>query len=186
MKMKYISISIIVLIALMISGGSLAWFITDASAINQFKCGTVEVEVLEPGFADVTGVVVNTEYKKNVMVKSLGTKKTYVRVRLVPQWSDPSLPVSNVILNLADNSDWIKNDPDDGYYYFIYYLSRDQTTSKLLESITFKELGPEYEGKTFTLKVVAEGVQITHNAWKKVWRITDLPFIPDQPWISDS
>jgi predicted ribosomally synthesized peptide with SipW-like signal peptide len=181
MKKKLIVVSTILLVALLIAGGSMAWF-SDKSdeAVNEFKLGTVKVKVVEPGFEDLENVEA-TKYDKNVQVKSLGTKKTYVKVRLVPQWSNPSLPVSNVSLNLSNNGDWTTKQSD-GYYYFKYYLTEDQLTSLLLESVTFSNLGPEHEGQTFSLKVVAEGVQITHEGWKDVWGLSSLPFTPDQPW----
>lgn len=178
MKRRVIVVSTILLISIMIAGGSLAWFTSNSDeAVNQFQAGTVKVKVIEEGFEDLENVEATT-YNKNVRVKSLGTKKTYVRVRLVPEWSDPSLPVSNVELNLAGNSDWILH--TDGYYYFEYYLTENQITSPLLDSVTFTTLGQEYEGATFTLKVVSEGVQITNEAWKNVWGLTSLPFDPDQ------
>lgn len=179
MKKKGIVISTIVLLVLIL-GTSMAWFSNKAEARNEFKMGTVEVEVLEPDFENIENAKAGT-YDKEVMVISEGTKNTYVRVRLIPQWSDPSLPVSNVQLNLASNNDWV--DGKDGYYYFKYYLTKEnQQTSPLLESITIIELGSEYEGQTLTIKVVAEGVQITHEAWKDVWGIDTLPFDPSQAW----
>jgi predicted ribosomally synthesized peptide with SipW-like signal peptide len=180
MKKKLIVVSTILLVALLIAGGSMAWF-SDKSdeAVNEFKLGTVKVKVVEPGFEDLENVEA-TKYDKNVQVESLGTKKTYVRVRLVPQWSNSSLPVSNVQLNLASNNDWVHH--TDGYYYFKYYLTQNQLTSLLLKSVTFSNLGPEHEGQTFSLKVVAEGVQITHEAWQDVWGLSSLPFPADQPW----
>lgn len=171
MKKKLIAVSTIALIILIIAGGSMAWFMSDNNVDNLFKFGTIEVEVVEK-FEDINGAEVTT-YLKNVQVKSLGTKKTYVRVRLVPEWSDPSLPVSNVELNLANNSDWVYFE---GYYYYTDYLNQHDITSLLLESVTFTELGPEYEGAVFTLKVVAEGAQVTHDAWKDIWGIPSLPF----------
>ena len=178
MKRKGIVVSTIVLIVLIV-GVSSAWFLDSETKVNEFKMGTVEVEVLEPGFKDITGAEEET-YEKKVNVISKGTKSTYVRVRLIPEWSEPSLPVSNVVLNLAQNSDWV--DGGDGYYYFKYYLTQGQETSPLLESVTFTTLGPEYSDKTLTIKAVAEGVQITHEAWKDVWAIKSLPFEPEQPW----
>lgn len=175
---KKIVISTILLL-LLISSISYAWFTTSADIRNSFKAGTVEVKVLEPDWEDIEGAVVK-KYDKNVQVQSLGSKKTYVRVRLVPEWSNPSLPVSNVSLNLVNNGDWIPH--TDGYYYFKYYLTTNQITSLLLEGITFTELGPDYEGEVFTLKVVAEGVQISNDGWKQVWNLDSLPFTPDQPW----
>lgn len=179
MKKKWIGVSMIILIAIMTSGGSMAWFNSRTDAINEFKLGTVEVKVVEQGFTDISNAQA-TIYNKNVQVQSLGSKRTYVRVRLVPEWSNPSLSVSNVEMNLAGNSDWLLH--IDGYYYFKYYLTTGQITSLLLESVTFTELGEEYEGERFTLKVVAEGVQITHEAWKDVWGLSQLPFTADQPW----
>lgn len=180
MKKKTIVVSMILLAVMIIAGGSMAWLLSNpGEAVNQFEMGTVKVEVVEEGFTDISGAEAIT-YDKNVQVRSLGSKRTYVRVRLVPEWSNPSLPVSNVQLNLASNSDWMLH--TDGYYYFKYYLTENEITSLLLDSVTFTELGPEYEGATFTLKVVAEGVQITNEAWKDVWGLANLPFTPEQPW----
>ena len=181
MKKKIIAISMIFLAVLTVAGGSMAWLLSNpGEAVNQFEMGTVKVQVVEEGFTDINDAVA-TVYDKNVQVRSLGTKRTYTRVRLVAEWSEPSLPVSNVVLNLAANGDWTGKQAD-GYYYFKYYLKENEITSLLLDSVTFTELGSEYEGATFTLKVVAEGVQITHEAWKDVWGLTSLPFTPDQAW----
>ena len=54
--------------------GCFAWFISTESIANKFKMGTIKVEVLEPGFEDITDVSTGT-YTKNVQVASLGTKK---------------------------------------------------------------------------------------------------------------
>lgn len=179
MKKRIVVVSTILLISIMIAGSSMAWFTSSPEgAVNEFKIGTVKVKVVEPGFEDLENVQATT-YDKNVQVQSLGTKRTYVRVRLVPEWSDPSLSVSNVQLNL-NIGDWTTKQAD-GYYYFKYYLKENEMTSLLLNSVTFTDLDG-YEGQTFTLKVVAEGVQITHEAWKDVWNLGNLPFTPDQPW----
>lgn len=180
MKKKLILISIVLLIVTMVAGGSIAWFLSSpGEAVNKLKIGTVEVEIVEEGFTDINKVEATT-YDKNVQVRSLGTKGTYVRVRLVPEWSEPSLPVSNVQFNLGANTDWVLH--ADGYYYFKYFLKENEITSLLLNSVNFTELGPEYEDESFTLKVVTEGVQRTNGAWKDVWGLDNLPFTPDQPW----
>lgn len=179
MKSKRLAISTIILVILLVAGTTLSWFTTGDAKTNEFKMGTVKVKVIEEGFENIENATA-TKYDKNVQVQSLGTKRTYVRVRLIPEWSNPSLAVSNVQLNIANNGDWILH--TDGYYYFIYYLTQNQITSKLLESVTFTDLGPEYEGATFSLHVLAEGVQITHEAWKDVWGLTDLPFAVETAW----
>ncbi len=177
MKKKSIVISTILMV-LLISGISYAWFTSSTNIKNKFEMGTVEVRVVEPDWEDIENAVA-IKYDKNVRVESLGSKRTYVRVRLVPYWSDSSLSVSNVRLNLANNSDWKY---EDGYYYFKYYLNEGEVTSLLLDSIEFTELGPEYGGERFSLKVVAEGVQISNDGWKQVWGLSQLPFNPNQPW----
>lgn len=171
MKKRVIAISTIILIALVL-GTTSAWFLASESKANEFKMGTIEVEVLEPGFQDLTDVSAG-EYTKNVKVASRGTKRSYVRVALFPEWSEPSLPISNVQLNL-NLVDWV--DGGDGFYYYKYYLTENQETSLLLNSVTFSQLGPEYDGQTLTIKAMAEGVQITNNGWKEVWNKTSLPF----------
>lgn len=176
MRKKIIAVSTMLLIILATSI-TFAWFSSSEAITNKFNMGTIKVEVLEPGFQDLTNVDIGT-YTKNVQVASRGTKRTYVRVRLIPEWSDPSLPISNVQLNL-NLTDWI--DGQDGHYYYKYYLTKDQETSLLLQSVTFISLGPEYNGKTLTIKAVAEGAQITHDAWKDIWGINTLPFEGNVP-----
>lgn len=174
MKKRTIIISIVLLISLMVAGGSMAWFTSSPSkAVNNFKIGTVKVKVVEEGFQDLQNVSTKT-YNKNVQVQSLGSKRTYVRVRLVPEWSDPSLPVSNVQLNVNLNG-WTGKQAD-GYYYYKSYLAINEITEKLLDSVSFTSLPEEYSEATFTLKVVAEGVQTTHEAWKSAWGLSSLPF----------
>jgi len=178
MRMKKTGIAIIVLLCIA-SSVTYAWFTAGEAKENRFDMGTVNVEILEE-FEPIVGVMADVDYEKVVTVKSNGSKKSYVRVKIFPEWSEPSLPASNVQFNLAQNSDWVLH--SDGYYYFKYYLLQGQVTSALLNSISLTDLGPEYAGKTLNVKVLAEGVQTTHDAWKEVWGLTELPFEPDAPW----
>ncbi|NLN40395.1 MAG: hypothetical protein GX160_00075 [Clostridiales bacterium] len=178
MKKKYILISAVLLIALLVSGGTMAWFTHNGSVSHEYRMGTVQVEVLRSEDEDMTEVEEGTEYKQNIVVKSLGSKKTYVRVRLIPQWSDPNIPIPDVRLEVVD-SKW--NESNDRYFYYSKYLTpAEDETDPLIVKITFNQL--EYEDKTseFTLKVVAEGVQIADEAWQKVWGIDQLPFNTNQ------
>lgn len=179
MKKKTILISLL-LVACFAMGATYAWFTYAEAKENIFAMGTVEVEVVET-FEEVGNAQVGSSYSKSVQVISHGSKKTYVRVMLLPEWSNPSLPVSNVVLELADNEDWVLH--TDGYYYFQYYLTAGQSSSPLLASVSFTALGPEYTGKFLTIKVVAEGVQTTHDAWKEVWGLDTLPFTQDKPYV---
>lgn len=147
----------------------MAWFTSEAtgSTIN-IQLGIVDVEAKQNAFNDIT-------------VKSLGTSDTYVRARLIPQWTNPNLSVNNIIFNF-NTRDWIAG--DDGYYYFKYFLKEGEETSSLLKHIIVDDLAltSEYEGESLNLKVVAEGVQTAHEFWRELWEIDDLPFTPENPW----
>ncbi len=157
MKNKLIIFSVIILVSIMIAGGTMAWFTSSPEAsFSNFDIGIVEVEVVNNGLEDIK-------------VKNIGTTESYIRVRFIPQWSNPNLSISNIIINCSN--DWTEKD---GYYYYSQPLKQNELTSNI--SIEIDDYSPEYEGATFKIKIVAEGVQSTYNAWKNVWSINSLTF----------
>ena len=161
MKNKLIVFSTILVLSMLVAGGTFSWFTSSPEAsLTNITLGTVEVEVI-------------SESISNMRVKSSGTSENYIRVRLVPSWSNSNLSVDNVTIE-TDNS-WVEYK---GYYYYSYSLLENEETTDLIQGINidYTSLPPEYEGATFTLKIVAEGVQTAHEAWKDVWNITSLPF----------
>ena len=60
MKKKYVFILTIVLISLLATSGSLAWFSANKEATNEFKMGTVGVEVVENSFKNITDVKIQS------------------------------------------------------------------------------------------------------------------------------
>lgn len=227
MKRKFIFLSTLILLSLLVAGGTMAWFTdkksteirlivkytsevsdipqvaddSEESAVKADSLGEsavkaddpeepsmkadglegkglkakaleepiVKVGVLEPGENKITGVEADQTYKKDISVINLGSEDAYIRVRIIPQWDNPSLPVSNVVLDLADNPGWVNRADKDGYYYYKSPLGADETTTRLVISIKFEELGSEYAGETLTLKVAAEGIQGIDETWDKVW-----------------
>ncbi len=160
MKNRLIIFSAILLISIMVAGGTFSWLISNPEASStDLEMGVVRVEVIEND-PDSIGVV------------NAGTSDCYLRVLLIPQWSDRSLSVSNVEIDINDTY-WIEKE---GYFYYKESLGVGETTANLIENIDFAELTPEYEGAELTLKVVAEGVQSANEAWKEVWSIDSLPF----------
>lgn len=155
MKNKLIIFLSILLVSIMVAGGTFAWFTSSPEASEtKAQMGIVKVNVIEKGL-------------ENIKIKNDGTSDCYIRVRLVPQWSDPSLSISDV--NISIGGDWKK---EKDYYYYKKVLKEGEVTKDLIKSIDFSTI----EGATFTLKVVAEGVQTTYQAWKDVWSIDKLPF----------
>lgn len=176
------------LAALMVVGGTLAWFTSDAKVTNTFKAGTVEIEIMEgeqeknisnwnPGDT--------TDY--DVWFKSNGSKDTYLRVKLTPVWvKDKDEPVetvdeeeintNNVELILANawKEKWVF---DNGWYYYKEILEQNQETSLLLDKVHLKgeETGNEYQGLTLKIEVEADAVQASNDAYKDAWGINSLP-----------
>ena len=99
MRMKKTGIAIIMLLCIA-SSVTYAWFTAGEAKENRFDMGTVSVEILEE-FEPIVDVMADVDYEKVVKVKSNGSKKSYVRVKIFPEWSEPSLPVSNVEFNLC-------------------------------------------------------------------------------------
>ncbi|WP_130806324.1 BsaA family SipW-dependent biofilm matrix protein [Senegalia massiliensis] len=173
MKKRLIITLSLVAIAILAIGGTMAWFTSTPEAIdNTFKAGTVDIEVNENGFENITNWNPGDETNKDVTVISKGTKKTYVRVQLTPTWSN-EMSIDNVELMINSN-DWILHD---GWYYYKYILEENEETSKLLDSVKLlgEETGNDYQGATFTLNVKAESVQASNDAYKDVWGLTSLP-----------
>ncbi len=159
MKKKLTIFSTILLISLMVAGGTLSWFAFGSDlSIAEPKMGTVDVDVINSSL-------------KNIKVKNSGSNEIYIRVRLIPQWDDQSLSVANVKIKITDN--WIEKD---GYYYYKHKVKRNERTANLIRDIIYTDLTEEYEGARFTLEVIAEGVQSTNEAWKDTWSINSLPF----------
>lgn len=173
-KTLLISLLVFSLIALLVVGGTMAWFTDKKELDNKFTAGTVKIEVNEHGFNDIENWNPGDTTNKKVSVKSTGSKKTYVRVLLTPEWVDSNLSVENVELILADNTDWVF---DNGYYYYKHILEKGEVTSLLLEKVHLigSETGNDYQGATLRINVAAEAVQASHEAYKDAWKINNLP-----------
>lgn len=150
----------------LIAGQSQAWFSSAAENSQNLIMTSIELNLIQNELEELR-------------VENIGKGSAYVRVRIVPQWSDRNLSISNVEVN-ADSEDWIIM--TDGYYYFKYYLTEGQTTSDLIESIEISNMGPEYEGAYLMIKATAEGVLVSNESWKDVWGMEELPFESDQSW----
>lgn len=161
MKKKMIIVSLSLLMILAVAGNTFAWFTAGDSSVGSTNLTTIQVETIGEN--------------KDVQVQNKGTGDVYVRVRIVPQWSDPNLSISNVKLNLNIGDDWTNKRPD-GYYYYKHTLKPNEITSNILNNIVIpKSLEAEYEGKSFKVKVVSEGVQTNQKALIAVWGISSIP-----------
>jgi hypothetical protein len=194
-EMKKRSIMLLAMIFFLISaitGATMAWLSYEAPPVmNTFEVGTVKIELYdELGGVDfpeagISNVNPGDAYDKEVWVKSLGSKKTYLRVLVTPKWISAAgsvLPIKNkiadtVTMNLG--TDWIAGptgeNPTTGgqWYYYKYMLDKNEVTTKLLDGVIFSgpAIGNEYQGATFTIDVYAEAVQASYEAFLYEWGI---------------
>ena len=178
--------SALVLAALFVVGGTMAWFTAAAEPVtNTFKAGTVKIELHDLTYDDeqnlvsfpgdgISNVNPGDEYDKIVYVENTGSKAVYVRVKLTPNWTDD---LSNVVT--IDDEDYVMADFPilegweyyEGWYYYTSPVAAGASTSNLIEEVIFagKEMTNAYQGATFTLEVEAEAVQASHEAYKDEW-----------------
>ena len=196
-KRNIMLVSAIVLATLLVVGGTMAWFTSNPDEVtNTFTAGTVKIEVKEHCFEDKINVNPGDIYEKEVSVKSKGSKQTYVRVKLTPQWTDKNNTVlpnefnNEIIARYDIGEDWVLG--PDGYYYYTKIMKENEETPLLIHEVEFN--GPAmtdtYQGAKFTLDVKAEAVQASHYAFRDEWNITGapLPTVPApgvDPWVAD-
>ncbi|MDD3839158.1 MAG: TasA family protein [Clostridia bacterium] len=175
-------ISLVALASLLVIGGTMAWFTNIPDPVfNKFTAGSVKVEVNEHDFQDIENWNPGDVTDKEVSVISNGSKATYVRVALTPTWSNDE-SVDNVKLYL-NTQDWLFFDedqdglPDDGYYYYKDILNQGDETNNLLTKVELigDATGNDYQDATLTIKVDAQAVQASNDAYKDVWDLEVLP-----------
>jgi len=192
-KTLLIGLLVFCLVALLVVGGTMAWFTDDKTIENIFTAGTVKIEVNEHGFKDIDNWNPGDTTDKDVSVISKGSKGTYVRVRLVPVWGhmaedkfieDNNLSINNVSLNTINSGKWVKSGD---YYYYHKIMNKDNETELLLDGVHLDGKGTtnDYQGKTLRINVVAEAVQASHEAYKDAWGIDTLPQGVER-WSEDS
>jgi len=186
--------SALVLAALFVVGGTMAWFTAAAEPVtNTFKAGTVKIELYDSLTEGIENVNPGDKYAKIVHVKNTGSKAVYVRVKLTPAWTDPegaSLPleagdpsVPMATFPLLTGSKWVLH--TDGYYYYKDPVAPGASTQNLIEQVIFAgaAMTNDYQGATFTLTVEAEAVQASHGAAEDLWELEEGFLNPYPPTL---
>ena len=188
----------------LIVGGTIAYYTSSDTFNNEFNAGEYVVEV-EETFKSPDNWTPGTTTPKEVIATNRSDTLVAVRVKLTPGWvaSDgvTTLPLTDgtneaAIINYAIDKDykWMK---DGDWYYYVRPLDKDESTSSLLESITFNpnvnisathncvedqtthsktcttETGG-YSDATYTLKVDIETCQF--DKYHEIWDAPDYIF----------
>lgn len=145
------------LLAVAVAGATFAWFTDSASIENIFKTGTFSDEVWEE-FTPPTNWKPGDVTDKEVYAKNTGDIPLVVRVSFKDEWKDKDGKVIEeeefgtedskkpaAILNFdnLDKDDWGPNGTTwreyEEYYYYQKQLSPNDSTEKLLESVTMNK-----------------------------------------------
>lgn len=176
-KRRIMTGSAILLAVLLVAGGTFAWFTATAEpVVNEFKAGTVELDLKDNFYAcKAQNVNPGDCYYKNVYVKNTGTKKARVRIELDGEFEN-GLPTDGVVKydfskGLFGQELW--KDGGDGYLYYRYILKPGQSTDRLFKNdkVCFdgEKMGNEYQGQKFELTIGADMVQASNGAPEAVW-----------------
>ena len=188
---------IILLIGLgLVIGGTLAYFSTTDTFNNEFNASDYVIEVKET-FESPDNWIPGDTTQKEIIATNKSDTTAAVRVKLTPSWKD----ANGDPLDLTDNNDneaaiinysfdldykWIK---DGDWYYYIRPIDKNESTSSIIESVTFNPLinvsdtsceteaetgslvctsgSTGYGGGTYTLNVDIETCQ--YDKYKEIW-----------------
>ena len=208
--------SIIVLLLIVVIGTvgvTIAYFSNSTMLENQFQTNEYGTTYIEK-FTSPDNWLPGDETEKTLEVTNSGHVDEAVRVKIEEQWKSKNktiLPLKQgenvaALINFINDEDWTKADvegEDYYYYYYNYKLAPGETTSKLLDKVTFNPLITSgamctervengvttrtcnsnekgYDGATYTLTLTVETVQ--YNKYQESWNI-DVVIAPEKPEI---
>ena len=195
-----------------IVGLTLAYFANSTSVDNLFTTQPYGTTVTEE-FTSPSNWLPGDEVDKTIVATNTGNVDEAVRISLSENWktanngtlngwitengnksshlpeNEPSTDERVAIINFDNDSDW---EYSNGYYYYKYKLSPNESTSSLIKSVTFNSKtklddtcvtttngstktitcnssGDDYDNATYTLTFDIETVQ--YNKYKEAWNI---------------
>ncbi len=178
----------------LVIGATIAYYTSTDTFNNEFNAANYEMEV-EETFESPDNWTPGTTTPKEIIATNKGNTPAAVRIKLTPSWVDENgdpLPLTvganeAAIINFASDKDykWIYQD---GYYYYIRPLDENESTSTLINSVTFNPAISfnntrecetvngittcttefnDYSGGKYTLKIEVETAQ--YNKYRDIW-----------------
>ena len=215
--MKKKNLIVLLLIAVIgIVGVTIAYFSSTTTFENVFETLEYGTEYIEK-FTSPDNWKPGDVTEKTLEVKNSGSVDEAVRVKVEESWVSKN--GTTLLLKQGDNvaadihwineDDWTKvivDGEDYYYYYYNYKLAPQETTSKLLDKVTFNPLinattscsdtvvdgvttrtcnssGAGYDGATYTLKFTIETVQ--YNKYQDAWNTSvDIAASKPEPTLT--
>ena len=198
-------IALLILLIVGVIGFTLAYFSDSITIGNEFKTKEYGTSVTEV-FVSPDNWTPGTTTDKSVVATNTGNVDEAVRISYTEKWvaADGTTELSGwvdedgkltshdeelstderaAIINFVNESDWTLSN---GYYYYNYKLAPTESTSSLIESVTFNSLVTSdsncktvdntttctstkkgYDGATYTLTFTIETVQ--YDQYKSAW-----------------
>ena len=214
MNSKRTIMILILVLTIGIVGLTIAYFSNSTTVNNIFTTQPYGTTVTE-NFTSPSNWLPGQEVDKTVVATNTGNVDEAVRISLSENWTtanhgtlngwitstgtksshlpenEPSTDERVAIINFDNASDWTYNN---GYYYYNYKLSPNESTSSLIKSVTFNSKtklddtcvetptatgrtitcnssGDDYDDATYTLTFTVETVQ--YNKYQEAWN-TDV------------
>ena len=193
-RLKIALISVCVIAALAVATlSSLALFTDRLVGDAPGKAGEVNAVLHETFYKeDQTGAELDTPNedgtdtdRKTFWVESTGNKRCYVRAKLITTfdyfdegdgtWKPAAIP-QNCMSYTVNAADWIESGD---YFYYAKILNPGDLTTKVyvLDVRLTQSLPSFYQDKKlrYRMDVIMESAQATHEAYKGIFGIDDLP-----------
>lgn len=171
MKRSLVLVVSLLVMMLVVAGGTLAWLSTKVTPItNTFYPSTVSCGVTED-FDSSTGV------KKNVNVQNTGDIDAFIRVKLVTYRTNDAgqhIGGTATIPTFTLGADWVKFGE---YYYYTKPVAPNQKPeTNLTDSMTLIGSYPDTDGGKQAIDVMAEAIQsLPEKAVGEAWGVTISP-----------
>lgn len=163
--------ALLVMVAILGVGGTLAYFTAEDEATNTFTVGNVKIELTEPnwdstGKTDAPEVYPGEALAKDPTVTNTGTNPCFVRVKV--EGLDVLGKSDDLLIHVRTEykvdklgTDWVLH--DDGYYYYTKVLAAGGTTTPVFDSIVIPTALTNKNGAEYTsfynIDVTAYAVQ---------------------------
>ena len=178
MKRKvWFILAVIVMAAMLVSAGTLAYFSGSEQATNKVTLGNVKVALIEKmetpnGLIDypaetVAGVMPGESLSKIAYGKNTGANEIWVRMKAVVSCQINSVGGyidgdASKIVPAYNTEKWIAG--ADGWYYYALKLAPDAETDPLFSTVEFsKELDNAYADAKVDVVVTVQAVQTANN-----------------------
>lgn len=182
-KMNWLLGSLIVFL-LAIGIGSAAYVYASLSATdhvsNDFQLsdltGSIDEEFTPPTKEDP--MTPGRTYPKKVTINNPSATPLFVRVLVTPEIvSKDGVLLSGIIgkeLTVDLGKEWLLG--EDGYYYYLGKVEKNQTTSPLFTKVILsKEIDSEYDGATMKVFIKSETIIAKGTHYRDAWWLGTIP-----------